>query len=439
MTENKAPIQAMQQVSRGNSAIVQLFTELTKNDGLTNVYSGFGTEKDRKEQYTFTPDRRIDQYSLAAFYKDSALMGNIINSLVEDALSEVVTINHEKSELFYNYFKDVLNAYDWIERAWKTARENGGAVLLWHINDGQEPIMPVNHEKIKEIKPLFIIPKFFLNPLSVDHINPLQPLGYWIRGTIPEWYTISHDQISGVTYHKSRLMVFNGEYRGEKNLAETNSFGEATPDLNKRAVLLYEIIVGSLSTIADSIIQEVIKFDNFQNDLEAERDEEILHKLITIFLGKSVVNKIAIDKEDEFQYHSANVSGYKDLENIAKSYVSMSSKTPITKLFGESPSASIGSQSGGYEADLWNSDVKNARNKVLLPNLIKLINWLKPLLGFKQTEIVPLSFKSLIVLDPKTEAEVNKLEMEMFEKYLTMGIFTKDEIRAIVAKKYGLK
>lgn len=425
------------------SSLVMAFESLLKTDGITNIFTGLGQrDRDRKEQYDIVPTGRLSIMSKDALYKDSGVSRNIIDLMVEDCLRDHFIIKHDKSKEFLDLYSK-LNLNVWIERTWKTARQMGGAVLLFDIDDGQDSIMPVNPETIKNIKAINVIPKDFLTPLSLDENNNDIPLTFWKKGTIPEWYIVSYDNITGKTYHKSRMMIFEGVYAGENNNFNNHSFPESVLDVNKLAILLYELIVNNLTTLSDSIIQEVLKLSGLQDDLNAGDEDKILKKLITMMISKTTTNRLVIDNEDDFIYQSANLAGYKELVEVVKTFLSMSSKTPITKLFGESPSASIGSQAGGYEEQAWYGEIKNERTKNLLPNILKFISWVKNLLGIKQNELITCDFPALKQLDDKTQAEIEKLKSETKKNIFTMlidlvekEIATTEEARKIFLKEF---
>lgn len=410
-----------------STVLVSLFKELIKTDSFSNVMSGLGTFKDRKMQNTISKSPRLTLGIRDNFYKESPIMANIINSVVDDSIRKLPILDHAKSDLIYSKLED-LNIYEWIERTWKTARKDGFAVLTLNINDGQPSDTPVNIDRIKDVSIGFILSKDYLSPLSYNAENPSVPLNYWIQGTIPEYYRVNHTQVNKI-YHKSRLLMFSGKYCGEDNLLENDSFPESLIDLFKNPVLLYEAICSSVSTLSDSAISEVIKFADLTNKLGDNEDEEVLKKLITLIMGKSVANRLILDKDDEFEYHSATFTGYKDLEGISKTYLSSSTGYPQTKLFGTSPAGGIGSNTGSYEDDIWANIISVACGKELKPNLKKIILYIKPVLKIPKNDIIPIEFESLKPVNRVEEAEIRNKQADTDIKYLNEGVLTVEEIR----------
>lgn len=434
-------ISATNKNSNTTRALLKEFMyEMQKFDGFSNVMSGLGTAIDRKTQYDFIGEPRLSIQTKQSMLRSSGATRVIAYELVNDAFKLPLKINNDRFEEI-NKLIEKFNLYKLMSRAAKQGRTSGTAVLLWQINDGQSFDMPVIPERIKSIEPLIILSKEHLVPLSLDPDTKDRPYSVWIQGTEPEYYYTYHTQqnLQGTLFHKSRVMIFEGEYAGEDNLNNNNSFPESVIDVNKLAILLYELVVGSVSTLADSAIQEIIKLEGLNRDLDGNRDEELLKKLLLIMTGKSVVKKIALDKEDEYEYHSANFTGYEKIEQIAKTFISMSSKTPISKFFGESPSASIGSQAGSYEESLWYSRVEEYQTEQLKPNFDKFFTWIKALLNIPVKEIIAYNFPSIKPVDAKTESDINNKDADTLIKYIDKGLITVEEGRQIVATKYGIK
>ena len=196
--------------------------------------------------------------------------------------------------------------------------------------------------------------------------------------------------------------------------------------MNRKAILLCEIFRDSISNVTDSAIQEVLKIEGLENKLK-KKDNTVFNMLQAIMMGKSTVNKLVLSKNDEFQYHSANLTGYEKIREIVESEASMSSRIPISKLFGKSPSASIGSQSGGYEEKLWINEVETYQ-KDLGNEIKKAIEWIKPLFKISQDEIIIFSFPSLYPIDPKTDAEIRKIQSETDKNYIDKGVVKPEEV-----------
>ncbi len=409
---------------------MNIITKATENarllrlrlNSFVNEITGLGTWKDKTTQYKFMHTQRISYESINSMYRDSAIARNIVDSKVDDSLRNDIDIDHEISDSIINKLNE-LKVFDLLKRAGKTARQTGGALVFFHINDGNLSDIPVNHKKIREVKIGFVLSKYSYIPMAADKDgNPIM----WFYGAEIEFYKIQSSTHIFQIWHKSRVLELKGGYAGEEALNENNGIYESYIDLNRKAILLCEIFRDSISNVADSAIQEVIRIEGLEAKLK-KKDNSVFNMLQAVMMGKSTVNKLVLSKNDEFQYHSANLSGYEKIREIVESEASMSSRIPISKLFGKSPSASIGSQSGGYEEKLWINEVQSYQ-KDLSIEIKKVIDWIKPLLKLPQDEIIIFTFPSLYPIDPKTDAEIRKIQSETDKNYLEKGVVKPEEV-----------
>jgi len=391
-------------------------------NSFVNEITGLGTWKDKTTQYKFMNTQRISYESINAMYRDSAITRNIIDSIVDDSLKNDIDIDHEISDSIINKLNEI-KLFNLLKRAGKTARQTGGAVIFFHVNDGNLPEIPVNHKRIKEVKAGFILSKYSFTPMTSDKDGKAID---WFYGAEIEFYKIKSNTGVFQIWHKSRVLELKGGYAGEEALNENNGIYESLIDLNRKAILLCEIFRDSISNVTDSAIQEVLKIEGLENKLK-KKDNTVFNMLQAIMMGKSTVNKLVLSKNDEFQYHSANLTGYEKIREIVESEASMSSRIPISKLFGKSPSASIGSQSGGYEEKLWINEVETYQ-KDLGNEIKKAIEWIKPLFKISQDEIIIFSFPSLYPIDPKTDAEIRKIQSETDKNYIDKGVVKPEEV-----------
>lgn len=393
---------------------------IARLNNLVNLYTGLGTWKARTEQYNYFQSSRLTDYTLNSMIKDSPLCRKIVSAIVNDALRKNIEFDHEISDEISNKFNE-LKVFDFLKRTAKTGRQTGLACAFFNVNDGLPSEYPVIPKRIKSVFPGFILSKSYLLPMARSIEG--KPID-WKSGYEVEYYKIRN---TGEIWHKSRLLICQGEYLSEDMLNDNLGFYESVIDVNRKAILLYDVFGDSVSNLADNVIQEVLRVEGLEDKMKSGQQQKIFNMLQTILLSKSVVKKMVIDKKDEFQYHSANMSGYKEISEIVKEYASMSSGIPISKLFGVSPSASIGSQSGGYEEKNWAIDVENFQDE-LKTEIDKALTWIKILLGIPEKEVIIYSFPALFPVDSKTESEIRKNQAETDVKYIEKGVITPEEV-----------
>jgi phage-related protein (TIGR01555 family) len=391
-------------------------------NGLVNLYTSLGTWKARTEQYNYNLSTRLSDYTINAMLKDSPLCRKIVSAIVNDALRNELDFDNENSEEISNKLNE-LKIYDYLRRTAKTARQTGLALAFYNVNDGLPTQFPVMPKRIKSVIPGFILSKKYISLMGSDLSgNPID----WQPGYEVEFYKIRN---SGQIWHKSRVLECKGEYLSEDMLIDNSGYHESVIDINRKAILLYDVFGDSVSNLADNVIQEVLRVEGLEDKMKTGQRDKIFNMLQTVMMSKSIVNKMVVDKKDEFAYHSANLSGYKDISQIVKEYAAMSSGIPITKLFGVSPSGSIGSQSGSYEEKNWIMDVDNYQAEELKPEFEKVLSWIKPLLKMSESEKILFTFPSLAPVDRKTEAEIRNIQASTDAIYIDKNIVSREEIR----------
>lgn len=411
--------------TNGNYAPPSLFNVVKqKFNSFVNLFTGLGTWKARQQQYSFVEDARLDEVTTKSMYKDSPLTRRIVNAIIDDAMRKGIDFDHERSDEVIALFRKLKGA-NRLRRACKTGRQTGIGLAFYHVNDGQTPDMPVNHKRIKSVTPGFVLGKKDVTPMIT---GPDGKPAEWIEGAEIEYYKIEGSNGFQI-WHCSRVLEARGEYVGEDNLNTNNGIYESVIDLNRKAVILYEVFGDSVTNLTENIIQEVLMIEGLEDKLKGKGKKEQLQEVLqSLMISKSSINKLVIDKKWQFEYNSANVNGYEKIGEITETNASMSSGIPIPKLFGKSPAASIGSQAGGYEEKLWINDVESYQENELKPEIDKLIGWIKALLKIPEAEIIIYSFPPLFPIDPKTDSEIRKNQSETDRNYIDSGVVKKEEV-----------
>lgn len=388
-----------------------------------SMLSSLNTSKDGMQNYAYYGDQRLSSYTLIEMYRTSPVTRKVVNSLVDDSIRKGIEFDHEISDKILEKLEG-LKLFSFLERAAKTARQTGKGLAFFHINDGNFPEIPVNHKRIKDVIPAYVLGKNAVSTMSADMDgNPKD----WEEGETIEFYKISGANKIYQIWHKSRVLEFDGVYAGEDALNSNNGSYESVIDIARKGILLYEVFCDSTGNLSDRAIQEVLQIEGLGEKIKSNR-QGVFNYLQTMLMSKSVLNKLVIDKKDTFSFNSASFQGYKDLGAIIKEFLSLITGIPIPKLFGTSPSASIGSQSGGYEEKLWINDVETYQQNQLRPAINKFLTWIKPLLQIPETEVLLFTFPSLYPIDPKTDAEIREIQSRTDTNYINGKVTRPEEI-----------
>lgn len=118
-------------------------------DGLRNLVSGLGTDKDKARHYTHTFEP-LNPQQIHNMYASDWLSRKIIDIVPEDMCREWRTWQSKRAEDYYRAERQ-LRVRSRVEEALTAARLDGGAAIL--MGDGaKDPMKPLNVERIGDRK-----------------------------------------------------------------------------------------------------------------------------------------------------------------------------------------------------------------------------------------------------------------------------------------------
>ena len=400
-----------------------------KLDSFVSIMTELNGHKDRKNSYDYCPDRRLSWQTLKDMVKGSPMTRVIVNSVVDEAYKRDIDILDKRKDEIKAKLKKI-EYKDYSRRGAKEGRVHGKAGVFYFINDGNPEFIPVDCKRITEIKPAFVLNKWQMNGMCADPVSGM-PMPY-LPGLPIEFYRVTFYGTEYI-FHKSRVLIYTGEYCGEDNYKQNLGNPESLIDLHRKPIFLYELFCDSISTLSDNAIQEVIQIDGLEDKLiQAQNDptikNNIMANIMAMMMGKSVVNKLLLDGKDKYGHYSANLTGYKEIESIAKNFLAASTRYPKSKLFGDSPAGGIGSDTGSYEEDVWKDIVKYYQTEEMQPNQEMAINWVLPLPVLPEEIIIPIKYPSLYEMTPLEEANIKFLDSQTFGNHVTNRILRPERV-----------
>ena len=302
-------------------------------DGFKNVLRGLGdSDKDPRTQTTFVKGKLIDQQIANDLYVYNWIAAKGVNIPVDDATrkwrSLLISDADKKKEI-----EDKFEEYDIkgkFNLATKWARVFGGAVIIVII-DNEDPVEPLNIETIRpgSLKNFIVLDRYNIIPGIIDRNILSENFGN------PEYYQVTRE---GVHIHHSRIIKFNHEVptilEAERNQFWGVSIFSKTFDSIADSGTLTQSI-GNL--VAEASID--VYLINELNSLIAEgNDDVVVNRLKIAHQMKSVVNGIALDKEDGYDKKSPSFAQLPEIDDRFMQKVSGAFDIPLTRFLGISPS-----------------------------------------------------------------------------------------------------
>ena len=394
-------------------------------DGFKNIMKGLGTSKDPREQVQYQQGLRITQVTANNLYVYNWLAAKVVDIPIDDATRKwrnlLIPDADKKKEI-----EDALKKFDVkgrVNLAAKWARVFGGSVIL-AIIDGDDQEEPLDVEKIRPgtLKNFIVLDRYNIYPDGIDRDILSDNFGK------PEYYTVSR---SGQKIHHTRLVKFEGETSTIMELEQQNYWGTSI------FTNLYEPI--SDSQITSQSINNLVYESNVDvyrvsglNALVAEgRDDLVVKRLKLAHEMKSIINGIALDKEDEYDKKTNVFTNLPDIDDRAMQKVSGASNIPMTKLVGISPS---GMNATG-ESDMLNyyDDVQSIQENDLRPR----IDWMDSIIVASSAlsdEPFEYEFKPLKQLTEVEKADTDLKNAQRDQVYLDQDIIQPSDVLAELAE-----
>ncbi|EPN2806530.1 DUF1073 domain-containing protein [Serratia marcescens] len=295
-------------------------------DGLSNVLTGMGTNRDRRSYNRFSITSINDYLEMEAAYYDNWIAAAVIDNPVEDATREWRRFTGEHAEAISDAEKH-FDLQERVQDAFTWAGVYGGAGLLLVTDQSFEA--PLNLEKIKKgsLKRLVFLDRTMITPAAYNYTDPtaenyLRAELYRINGGSQDVHHSHFIQAPGAPL-PPRLRMLNSGW-------DDSILRRCMEDLKDSAA--------AKSGIA-SLIQEanvdVISRKNLATDLSAgDIDEDLTHRFINFGMLKSMFRLALLDDTETFDRKQITFGGLGEILAVLMEWTAGAAKQPMTRLFG---------------------------------------------------------------------------------------------------------
>lgn len=373
-------------------------------DGFVSTITAVGNNsRDKGKSFAHYRSARIPNSVLEQIYAENPLAWKLVDLYPDDATRKGIETDEE------SVFPELerLNALQEIRKALKIARLFGGAAILMDIADGQELTAPAKQGPVRS-----------LTVIEPDYIRPEN----WSPYKRTEYYRLQTEDRFDLI-HYSRLLVFDGVDVSSTIRKENDGWGESVLRRCYQPLIAVDVAHGLVPTILQDFIQGVLKLNGLNEEMANDCDAStgtIKARLDAMLYGRSVINDLVLDKEDEYQRQTTNVAGINDLIRNPERWLVAASGIPHTKLLGESPGASL-SQAGTSQDKDWAKAVSAYQEDEVRPALNQLL---------KQIAGEPVEFE-FCALDEPTElewAEIHYKQAQADSIYFGLGVVSSDDL-----------
>ncbi|MBG6243323.1 MAG: DUF1073 domain-containing protein [Candidatus Symbiopectobacterium sp. Dall1.0] len=296
------------------------------NDGLANMMTGMGTERDRRTFNRFMFGMMQDFAELEAAYIENWIARSIIDIPVDDSTREWREFASDDSTAIREAEKR-YNVQAVTQDAFKWAGVYGGAGVLM-ITD-QSFHKPLNVKKIKQgsLKRLLVLDRMFINGQAFNVTNPLAE-----NYMLPDYFVVNGgtQQIHYSHFVKApgaplpmRLRMVNGGWDDSRLRRCLEDVKDAVSAKSGVAALIQEANI------------DVINRENLSNDLASGDMDDTIARRYNIFgMMKSLYRLALLDSKEAFDRKQISFGGLGEILNALMEWTSGAAGIPMTRLFG---------------------------------------------------------------------------------------------------------
>jgi len=238
----------------------------------------------------------------------------------------------------------------------------------------------------------------------------------------PEFYTVSR---SGQLIHHSRLFKMNGDMSTLMELEQNNYWGNSIFTDLFGPISDSQIVSQSISNLIYESNVDVYRINGL-NALVAEgRDNLVVKRLKIAHEMKSIINGLALDKEDEYEKKTNTFTTLPEIDDRFIQKVSGASNIPVTKLLGISPA---GHNATG-ESDMRNyyDNVQSIQENELRP----VVDWMDSIIASSLgVEPFEYEFRPLQQMSESEQADVDLKNAQRDQIYLDQDVINSHDAMA---------
>lgn len=305
-------------------------------DGLQNVVSGLGTDRDKRSFSVWARPRVLTRDELENMYRGSYLAKRIVNSVADDMTS---------SGWHYEFDEESEEAKQAIERAEKKfaipakvnealrwGRLYGGSAIVIGTGDVKDLAKPIDPEKVTpgSLRFLHVMDRWRIAPTGAINKDLGSP---WFG--LPDSYVLAE---SSVQVHCSRVIRFDGEKLPYFPWVANAYWHDSVLQHVLDALMNNDTASQGIASMMFEANVDVISGVGIAELLARKDGEAILTKRFQLAsLMKSFNKTLILDKDESYEKKSNTFSGLDAVLASFRVEVCGAADIPMTRLFGQSP------------------------------------------------------------------------------------------------------
>jgi len=427
---NNSPIKKLIDLS---SAATRMDSNTRESTGWFNALTGIGLRS--KDKRTGANVKWVPMVEREAedLYSSDDIAAKMVDLIPDEGTREWVEIKstEEAEEEIANLKKESerLQIQKKYNKAWKWARNYGGAGVFLAVDDAQEDLRePLNIDSLREIKTLTVMSRWELQPHEINRDITSENFGF------PETYLLTPRtaRSDSPIIHHSRIIRFDGVDLPRMVREQNDFWGDSVLNRFYNPLRNFNLAHDSLASMMQDYKLTILKIKNLADIIGSGDKDKLKDRIQMMDLTKSVLGSIVIDAEDEdFMNLTTSISGISDIIQEIDARLVAATGMPHTIILGEGAAGQFNNSGQSEETNF--KDMVAAQQEVILTKPIDRIFELIQLqkrgpFGGKVNQDISWNFKPLWQLDDKEVAEVRKIIAETDKIYLETGVLDTEEV-----------
>lgn len=331
-------------------------------DGWQNILTGLGDPSRDKRLAAGVFVDRLTYDELATLYRADPWAAKICDRVAKEMVRKGFEVHLEndggeideeagdavESDLFHRL--DVRTRFYDAERF---ARAYGGAgIFLGVVDRAKDASVPLDEDKVEEVKFLTVLDARELYPLSyyADPLSPSFGLPEYYRvrpaftGTgsappgvnMPKPLALTAQQMLPVV-HESRILRFGGVVTNRWQLRETLGWGDPILQRVHDVLRDFGMTWNAAAYLVTDFSQAVATMKGIGEMIENGDDKSVQARMLAIEMMRSVARMVVMDEGETFERKATPLAGLSDILDRFFTLLASAADMPVTLLAGEAP------------------------------------------------------------------------------------------------------
>jgi len=391
-------------------------------DGFKNIHKNIGGNRDVTTNTVFkrNPYLSLNYYTCNSLYSNS-LAGKAVDIPTEDAFRggrEFECEDTEKLEVYQEFLVDI-KLEEKLQNLMKWGKVFGSAVAIIISDDDEmsEPLV-VDNLKQGDVKDIVILDRWQLYTMDINR-NPLSS-----KFLEPYYYRVTR---TSTAIHHTRVIKLDGLNTTIYDKEVMNGWGLSVYERLYKELMNAQLSPDLLINLLVQSNLDVFHIDNLNDSIDVGNDNFAIQRLQAIMDGKSLMNGIALDKEDTYTNISKSFAGLGEVHDKFIELLCSSADIPKTRFMGEQSAGLANDGSGDMKIYY---DRIESRERATLRTLYNMLDPILTKTLFGETLDLKYKFASLFQMTDEQKSIIQNRDAQTKQIYLTQNVITEYEAKA---------